>query len=70
MSCFKISAAFCRAEGIHHQQQAAGDDAGVGDVEVGPVVVPAAEVQLHFEEVGHVTDVDSIEGVADRSTEY
>ena len=53
------------AEDFEQQEAGADDDAGVGDVEVGPVVVD----DVDFEEVDDVVEADAVVEVAEGSAE-
>jgi hypothetical protein len=52
-------------EDFYEEQTGADDDAAVGDVEVGPVVVD----DVDFEEVDDVGETEAVVEIADRSTE-
>ena len=60
-----ISPRWAGAEDFEQQEAGADDDAGVGDVEVGPVVV----VDFHGEEVDDVVEADAVVEVAEGSAE-
>lgn len=53
------------AHGVEHEQNAADDDAGVGHVEVGPVVVD----DVDFEEVGDHAVAQAVPHIADGAAE-
>ncbi len=60
---------FSRHQGIEHDEDAAADDGGVGDVEVGPVVAPVVPADEDFEEVGDDAEADAVPDIAERAAE-
>src|ERR1035437_2545185 len=65
MPICKLGLSGLGAEDFEEEEACADDDAGVGDVEVGPVVV----VDLYGEEVDDVVEADAVVEVAERSAE-
>src|ERR1022692_3506181 len=63
MPICKLGLSGLGTEDFEEEEAGADDDAGVGDVEVGPVVV----VDLHGEEVDDVVEADAVVEVAERS---
>ena len=65
MPICKLGLSGLGAEDFEEEEAGADDDAGVGDVEVGPVVV----VDLHGEEVDDVVEADAVVEIAEGSAE-
>ena len=65
MPICKLGLSGLGTEDFEEEEAGADDDAGVGDVEVGPVVV----VDLHGEEVDDVVEADAVVEIAEGSAE-
>src|ERR1035441_4353758 len=65
MPICKLGLSGLGAEDFEEEEGGADDDTGVGDVEVGPVVV----VDLHGEEVDDMMEADTVVEIAERATE-